>query len=174
MGRKKQITVALLEVVFVAFSCASPTVQTESTRVQGGYVESAQCKVPRLSAKHFGSSFDRLIFCALLFFFRTPTSARTGSLLLSSSFKGTYFRTTHCPPRSELIATPVNNALANPWLYMRILFVTVFLSSSTLMEWWLRVLRCKKTSHWFETSCNSQTQRKRNTCISAQQYGYVR
>ena len=68
MGRKKQIAVALLEVVFVAFSYASPTVQTESTRVQGGYVESAQCKVPRLSAKHFGSSFDRLIFCALLFF----------------------------------------------------------------------------------------------------------
>ena len=64
------IAVALLAVVFVAFSCASPTVQTESTRAQGGYVESAQCKVPRLSAKHFGSSFDRLIFCALLFFFQ--------------------------------------------------------------------------------------------------------
>ena len=114
MGRKKQITVALLEVVFVAFSCASPTVQTESTRVQGGYVESAQCKVPRLSAKHLDHHSIDLYFVRYFFFFRTPTSARTGSLLLSSSFKGTYFRTTHCPPRSELIATPVNNALANP------------------------------------------------------------
>ena len=85
-----------------------------------------------------------IYFVCYLLFSRTPTSARTGSLLLSSSFKGTYFRTTHCPPRSELIATPVNNALANPWLYMRLLFVAVFLYSSTLMEWWLRLLRCKK------------------------------
>ena len=142
----EQIAVALLAVVFVAFSCAS-TVQTESTRAQGGYVESAQCKVYHVCLQNIFWSLFRstyIYFVCYLLFSRTPTSARTGSLLLSSSFRETYFRTTHCPPWSELIATPVNNALANPWLCMRLLFVAVFLYSSTLMEWWLRVLRCKK------------------------------
>ena len=72
------------------------------------------------------------------FFFRTPMSALTGSLLLSSSFRETYFRTTHCLPRSELIATPVYNAL----ILDGITFVAKFLYSSAV---WCKIVT--STSH---------------------------
>ena len=51
MGFEKQIALALLVVVFVAFSCASPTAQSEPTWVDSGYVKSGECKVSRSSAK---------------------------------------------------------------------------------------------------------------------------
>ena len=67
----EQIAVALLAVVFVAFSCAS-TVQTESTRAQGGYVESAHCKVATtFVCKTFSDHyFDQLIYilCVIYYF----------------------------------------------------------------------------------------------------------
>ena len=53
MGFEKLIALVLLLVVFVAFSSASPTAQSEPTWVDSGYVESGQCKVQvsRSSAK---------------------------------------------------------------------------------------------------------------------------
>ena len=46
MEFEKQTAFTLLAVVFVAFSCASPTVRPESTSVHSGYTESEQCQVP--------------------------------------------------------------------------------------------------------------------------------
>ena len=62
----------------------------------------------RVRLQNFRSLFRSTYILFVVFFFRTPMSALTGSLLLSSSFRETYFRTTHCLPRSELIATPVS------------------------------------------------------------------
>ena len=100
MGFEKQVVLALLVVVFVAFSCASPTAQSEPTWVDSGYVKSGECKVSRSSAKLLIIiSIDLYnIIHIYIFFFRTPVFARTGLLPVSSSFRETYFRTTHCLP----------------------------------------------------------------------------
>ena len=52
------------------------------------------------------SNFDSKRFVII---YRTTASARTGSLPVISSFTKTYFRTTHCRPWSQWIATPVSN-----------------------------------------------------------------
>lgn len=91
-------------------------------------------------------------------FFRSPMSARTDSLLLSSSFKEIYFRTTHCLPPSELIATPVNGALILDCIYWYIC------RGVTLFQW------CKIVIRHIDLTLTDATKRK---YISAQRCGYI-
>lgn len=100
MMSEKRFAVALLVVVVVALSYASETAQPAT---QGEYVESRQCEVPRLYTS------SRLLLFTHSFFFRIAVSARTGSLPVSSSFRVTYFRTLHCLPLSEWVASQVNS-----------------------------------------------------------------
>ena len=160
MGFEKQIALALLVVVFVASSSASPTAQSEPTWVDSGYVESGQCKVSRSSAKlSIIISIDLYNNVTILcYFFRSPMSAHTNSLLLSSSFKETYFRTTHYLPRSELIATPVNSALILDCIYRYIC------RGVTSFQW------CKIVIRLIDLTLTDATKRK---YISAQRCGYM-
>ena len=80
------------------------------------------------------SVYSRLLLFTHSFFFRIAVSARTGSLPVISSFRVTYFRTLHCLPLSEWVASQVNSRyvitlhfLKRAWLTTSTLFVAACL-----------------------------------------------
>ena len=80
------------------------------------------------------SAYSRLLLFTHSFFFRIAVSARTGSLPVISSFRVTYFRTLHCLPLSEWVASQVNSRyvitlhfLKRAWLTTSTLFVAACL-----------------------------------------------
>ena len=130
MGSEKQIAVALLVVVFVAFSCASPTAQSESTRVDSGYVESAQCKVPRSSAK-LSVIVSMDLYNIFVLFFQDTDVCTYRFAATQQFFRGDLLQnyTLSAAVRVDCYS---GKQRINPRLYIPITFVAVFLYSSAV------------------------------------------